>query len=415
MFDTKQKKIIGIIIAAILVFSVVIVSCILYPKYRMKKLMSEVPHVPYQKLYVLKNTNPNDSEKMKELIGNSAFYSQNAKISGMEIVKENDKKGLELSLSYMGAYDLQKAECAQQAEVVLTLCPKLDFVRYKAQDTVQYVFRQYGENVGKSSVIADDKTLSAYVKDGKAFTEFMNTLRPTYTSDSIHETAGKALLDKMQLRYQTGEFGAVGHTVLSAENFNGKVRAYVIVSYGRYRFMNDQFMRVEGKKQMPAMLLFSSNDQGEYLFEHVDFPDSILTYEEAVREMFPKNIADSAIDNKEQFLLQISGQERQQVNDYLAKINRSAEVVPYTDFASDNLYTLGVTKKAYDTIVAEDHLRSYPKRNGTQESIENSIRYVYKTSYTKGSDTVTFTKIDYQTKQQIEIYKVSAESGQEIK
>lgn len=412
LFDTKLKK--GIAIAAAVAMTAGIAAAIYIgaASRRENRSAEDITFAPYRQLYTLKATKLKDLEKVNSIIGLTTFYSENARIVNQEQATDGNKKGLVFELEETRAYPIQSKECRQQATVLLALIPKLDFVEYKMNGEVYRRYQQYGEESrGKVFVLADDKGFSANLKSGSDFAAFMDQVRPAYESQSVHEAAGKAILAELNGKFSGGEFGAEGHTIMSAETVNGKTRACAVLAFGSYRFINDNFVRIEGETITPAVLTFQVNDKGNYMFEHAEFAIEGMKYEDAVNEMFVKETAERTLANHERILQQLENDEKQQAQNYLKQLGRNSKIGKFSDFPATYLSKVGVSSEAANAILENDKLLSYPMWVGTQEFIEDGKRFVYETSYEEGNSSVAFKKYDYETKQTVEEFKVSVADG----
>ena len=412
LFDTKLKKGIAIAAAVTVIVGIAAAICIGAANRRDKRSAEDIKFAPYRQLYMLKATNLNNMEKVNSIIDLTTFYSENTRIVKQEQTTDGNKKGLVLELEETGIYPIQSKECRQQATVLLALIPKLDFVEYQMSGEVYRRYQQYGEDSrGKVFVIENDEDFTAALKSGSDFAAFMDHIRPAFASQSIHEAAGKAILAEFHGKISGGEFGAEGHTIMSAETVNGKTRACAVLVYGSYRFMNDNFVRVEGKEITPAVFTFQVNDNGWYLFEHAEYAVKGLKYEDAVNEMFVKETAERTLANHESIVQQLENNEKQQAQDYLKQLGRTSKIGKFSDFPAKYLSKAGVSSEAANAILENEKLLSYPMWVGTQEFVEDGKRFVYETSYEEGDATVVFKKFDYETKQIVEEFQVSATDG----
>lgn len=410
--NSKLKIGIVAIAAVLLIAAVVATACVGIAGIRDKRSAEAICFEPYRKLYAMKKTHPKETEKVDSIINLTDYYSENAEILQYEQKTEDGKFGIVFELKKTSIYPIQSDECRQQATVLLMLIPKLDFVDYQVDGEIYRSYRQYGEDSGgKVYVVGDDSSLSDNVKTCEDFAAFMEHIRPSYESQSLYEAAGKVVLAECGKKITGGELVAEGHAIMSAENVNGKSKICIVASYGGYRFINENFVRIEGKKIIPAVFTFSVNDNGSYMFEHADFDVDGLKYEDAVKQMFVKEVADSTLQNHESLVQQLEAQETQQAQSYLTQLGRNSKIGKFADFPTEYLSSNGISSDVANTILANDQLLSYPMWIGTQEFVEDGNRFVYETSFHEGDTVIVMKKYNYDTKEIVEEFQVSAYDG----
>lgn len=411
--NTKAKKGIAIAAAAVVVAAGIVAVCMGVINSRDRRSAETISYEPYRRLYAMKKTSLTDTEQIGAMVDLTAYYRENAKVLRWEqTTEDDDKQGLVFELEETSIYPLQSKECRQQATVLLTLIPKLDFAEYRINGETYRRYQQYGEDSGgKIYVTDDDQKCSDNVRNSEAFVAFMERIRPSCESRSVHEAVGLAVLTEYNGKFSGGEFGAEGHSVVSLETVNGKSEACVVMTYGSYRFINGNFVRIDGKKMLPAVFTFSANDNGNYMLEHIDFAVAGIKYEDAVKEMFVKETANRVLENHESLVQQLESQEKQQAQDYLKQLGRTGTVGKFSDFPTEYLSEKGVSDEAANAILANDKLLSYPMWIGTQEFLEDGKRFVYETSFREGSSEVVLKKYDYKTHETVEEFKVSATDG----
>ena len=375
LFDTKLKKGIAIAVAAVIAAGIITAVCIIVAHSRSMRAAESIHLESYRQLYLLKETSPGRKRKVNKIVDATHFYSENARVVQYERVKEGDKRGLVFDLEKTGLFQIQNKELRQQAVVLLTLIPKLDFVEYKIEGERYRRYQQYGENSeGKVFKEDGDETLLQHLQTGEAFAAFMEDLRPSYESQGIDEAVGKVLLAELGQNYSGGEFGAEGHTIMSIETSNNKKRAYAVTLYGTYRFINGNLIRIGGMEQTPAIFMFSVNDSGNYMFEHVDFARRDVDYDDAVKEMFLKDISATTLANHENIVEDLKAQEQKQAEKYLARLGRTGKAGTFEELPVTYLTRLGVPGSTADSILANEKLLSYPMWAGTQEFVEDGKR-----------------------------------------
>lgn len=209
--------------------------------------------------------------------------------------------------------------------------------------------------------------------------------------------AVKQAIKSKSYELRSGELLTEAHIILEAKDENGIIRVYTIASMHWFSFINGIFTGFSGSGPTPTVITFKKNDQGNY---------SLLKYEEetsgyggieSIKKLFPKNLWNQAMSS-EQYRQELDRQEKSQAKEYLNSIGRLAKVstiptnlisFPIGAIAANNLLMISV----------HDHfLNECPTWLGTREQIENGIRYIYESSYSKncdGHDLITFRKIEY--------------------
>lgn len=411
-FDTRAKRIVAAVIAAVLVIAAAVAAYFIISQKIKERDAAGLNNDVYRRLYILRNTSPGREKKVSEIVSLTAYYRDNGRIIKQETVSEDENKGLVIELERTGVYELQSGECRQQATVLLTLIPKLSFVEYKIDGELYRRYQQFGEDSGGKVFVAEnDEKLSENVASSDAFGRFMEALRPPLESSTVDEAVGKALLAANDSKFSGGEFSGEGHRVMSVMESDGKIKAYAVTIYGQYRFINGNLVRITGTEAEPAVFTFMLNNDGKYMFEHVDFAVDGIEYDDAVKEMFVKEIAETTLQNNDSIVAEIEKQELNQAQEYLKELGRSGKVGTFSDFSYVYLSAMGVSDNAVNSITANQQLLSYPLWIGTQEFVENGRRYVYETAYAKGDTAIVFKKYDYETKETAEEIKVSASDG----
>ena len=227
------------------------------------------------------------------------------------------------------------------------------------------------------------------------------------------ESAVKAgILNFNTTLYSKGECAAEGHIILGSEVKNTddskKEECYALVSYGEYGFENGIFTKIAGSGAIPTKLTFSINDKGEYsLVEYEQAQDGSL-YESSIREMFPKDIAERALHYTDEDSTKLQAQEEAYAQEYLAGVRSDAKIQQNVD---KDLANMNV--EASNTLL--ELFNEYPYWIGTEEKIENDVRYVYEKQWEdkgNGDGTVTFKKYEYDTKKVVDETVIEVKNGE---
>ncbi len=409
--NKKQWVLISVICAIVLAG---IISLIVYNNAKKKEEASiaAMSSNLYRDLYQLKNTKLKETENLDKICNLTHFYKENASVSSKEQEQNGEYAGYVFRLEKKGLYEVQSSELKQQATVMLALVPELSYVKYELLDTTYLLVRQYGENSGTSEIaVENDDAMKQHVKDGYAFQEFMDKLRPMYSSQSIHETVGKHLYDRALEKVGDEECVAESHFVVTARGRGDNTEAYVLTSIGNYRFVNGALVRLDEMYIRPAIYTVKQNAKGWYDFVHADFHPAGATTEDAIRQMFVAETAGNVINNLEFFRTDMKKQEEEAAKEYAESLNRDVAITTMEDMELTYLDSMEIPEETINKILADSKLLPYPLWIGNQEFVEDGVRYVYETAYNKVDNTIWFKKYEYNSKEVKEEYKVSAETG----
>ena len=186
-----------------------------------------------------------------------------------------------------------------------------------------------------------------------------------------------------------GELAAEGHVILGVETNENVVTVYSLSNYGQFGFENGIFTLVGGAFRIPAMIIFSKNNQEEYVLQDYQEPESGSGNSQSIKKMFPEKFLDD-ITNTAKYDDEISRQLEVQAMEYLQRIGRNAKVS--VDYVEKALITINTEASNKLLEIMPDF---FPYWLGTIERLENGVRYVYETSQTKideGHDLVIYTK-----------------------
>ena len=220
------------------------------------------------------------------------------------------------------------------------------------------------------------------------------------------ETAvSQAILNREKGRYSDGECAAEGHIIFGNEDkvdatTNNVLETYVyaLVSYGEYGFENGIFTKVSGSMAIPTKLTFARDGEGVYSLVAYEVTEDGSRYEQSVKDMFPSDIANRALKYTDSDRDELIAQEIKYVKAYLANVRSNAEVEQNVPKTLANMNT-----EASNALL--DLFYEYPYWIGTDEKIENGVRYVYEKQWEdkgNGNGIVTFRKYEYDSKDVVE-------------
>lgn len=228
-------------------------------------------------------------------------------------------------------------------------------------------------------------------------------------SNELNEAVANAIFDSDEGLFLEGEVKAEGHIVLQEDDKDGTKIIYALTMYGEYAFQNDALVKISGTGAVPTVMKFSYDKNSGYSLRSYSIPNDGSGYADSVKEMFPKDLYNYVLSVSDSDLSNLQAQERKYVKTYLSEIERSAVIGDYSDFNYD-----------YPEISSEVSSQifkrywEYPDWIGTEEKIEDGVRYVYETQWKNYGDDdsmIYFTKYVYGTGEIIKTINVYIEDG----
>ncbi|WP_129598104.1 M56 family metallopeptidase [Anaerophilus nitritogenes] len=280
------------------------------------------------------------------------------------------------------------------ALIMFVLIENVDHIIFKDTNTTEQFRYQFLRNIIQKNFKND---LWQYSKDIKTFQSFLNTLDDS--SDERHkdiETAVSYAIRERGQFYNDGEYTTEGHIILGTEEIKNKVKVYALASVGTFAFENGIFTKIGGTAEIPTVMIFSINKNGEYDLVEYKEPMDGTDYIVSIKKMFPKKYHNKVFSGEDEYL-EISKQEEAQASKYLKSIGREAQVrVSHVEKKLANI-NVEASNKLFAEFTKEDiFLNNCPYWIGTRERVEDGVRYVYETLQTKtsdGYDVITFRKI----------------------
>ena len=255
---------------------------------------------------------------------------------------------------------------------------------------------------------AFDKSIAEYAETEKGFEELYNIIMAK--PKDIDSAVSAAILLKNNGIYLEGECLGEGHIILGEKELEyGAREVYTLAMYSEFGFENGVFTIVSGSGNIPVKMVFDKNYD---LIDYTPARDG-SDYLTSVREMFPKELVDRAVNQTQADLDTTRNMSYEYAKAYLKKIGRKAEILRYGEFEHTLLTDLGVSVDVSNSLVGNRALSRYPIWVGNLERIEDGIRYVYSLDYKKGADTIRFEKSNYATEEIVEAFEFDAETGKE--
>ncbi|MDP4132560.1 MAG: transcriptional regulator [Bacillota bacterium] len=234
--------------------------------------------------------------------------------------------------------------------------------------------------------------------------------------DNIGKAVSDAILTDNEEGYLSGECRGEGHIILKTEEKNDIVIVYAQTMYGEYGFQNDNFVKISGSGNIPAVIEFKKKNNKLSLYSF-KYPKDGADYVKSIKEMFPLTLQTKVLYPSDKDLEELSKQERVYAQNYLKSIGREAKIGDYGDFEHNLLTDVGVPVEVSNKILKYKELSKYPDYIGTQEFIENGERCIYRTSYNKEENKVIFSKIGppKESSAYAEYYEVDGTTGELLK
>ena len=229
---------------------------------------------------------------------------------------------------------------------------------------------------------------------------------------TLDEMVSHALLTKNDGRYAVGECKAEGHIILGSEEKNNETYIYAITMYGEYGFQDDNFVKVSGSGAIPAVIIFSENEQGEKT-NTIKWPLDGSAHVDSIKELFPEEYHNKVLPVAKEDNEELRKQEIAYAQNYLTKIGRNATIGDFGDFEHPLLTPLGVSVQVSNKLAGKEYA-NYPYWIGNQERVENGVRYVYEMNYTKDSNPIILEKYNYDTREVVEKFRINSLNGEEI-
>ena len=180
--------------------------------------------------------------------------------------------------------------------------------------------------------------------------------------------------------------------------------------YGEYGFLNNKFIKISGSGIIPAVITFTVDKDNVYTLQSYEVPLDGSEYASSVKEMFPKDLYNRIIPSSDSDKTVLLAQERKYAKNYLESIGRTASIGEYSDLKME---IPDIPDETYNMIF--DRYWEYPYWIGTQEKIEDGVRYVYETQWKDYGDSdsmVYLTKYVYGTGEIIRTINVHIDDGE---
>ena len=176
--------------------------------------------------------------------------------------------------------------------------------------------------------------------------------------------------------YYGGECGSEGHVILGTKEDKDVTMVYAIATVSRYGFQNGIFTPVSGSGAIPTVLTLVKNQEGEYACVKWEEPMDGEYYISSLEELFPQSLW-SKVKHADQYYEGLVGQKEAYAEAYLKQIGREAKIQEHVETILPDL-PVEVSNLLLELCW------EYPYWVGTEERIEDGVRYIYETKQEKG-------------------------------
>ena len=205
---------------------------------------------------------------------------------------------------------------------------------------------------------------------------------------------------------------AEGHIIYGYEEEGDNVTVYLQEEFAGFGFKNGYFMEQTGHCT-PAVFTFVKNDDGYILTDH-KYVMPGEGYGDSIREMFPKKYQSRVLDPTEKDNADMWAQCVAYAKDYLEKIGRKAEVCHYSEVPHVMLTDVGVSVEISNKILENNTLSCFDADIGNYETLENGVRFVYRTDFDKEKNLIIYTREIYATGEITQKIELDAATGRFI-
>ena len=207
-----------------------------------------------------------------------------------------------------------------------------------------------------------------------------------------------------------GECPAESHVVFDVEKNDNIYKVYMFETFAMYGFENGYFT-IRSSSSSPTVMTFEKTGDDYILIETLHAQDG-SGYGDSIREMFPKRFVNRALLPWPSDSIKSSKQLRAYAEDYLARLGREEEIRNYEDIPYVSFTDIGLSVEVSNKILENDRLYEYNYDLGYYESLEDGIRYIYRTDYDYDRNVVIFTTEVYATGDITEKIEVDGQTGE---
>lgn len=227
--------------------------------------------------------------------------------------------------------------------------------------------------------------------------------------EAIHE-----VLLKMNANRYSGECLTEGHVTLGTDKTGDSVKAYLLTHVTSYGFENGYFTNMGGSI-VPTVLVFRE-ENGMYIFEECIEAEDGGRYADSIKEMYPLKYRSRVLgEGSEADRVSMICQCEAQARAYLHAIGRHEEIRDWGDIEHTLFSDVGISGEAEDKIYDKmKYMAHYELGFGYEEMLEDGVRVIYRAAYDKESNTVIYTKENYESGEILYRYVFFGETGEAI-
>lgn len=224
------------------------------------------------------------------------------------------------------------------------------------------------------------------------------------TEESLLDTAiREAIFAENIGNYLPGEYQGIGYKIIETFEDDGVLSVYALSEYVEYGFQDGVLVNVSGTN--PKVLMkFKQMENGSYdliFYTRLDlFSD--LSEGEIEQLLEPLNKTGKSYVYTDEDLQEVRTQADEAAIAYLKSINRVADVGTKEEHNGNLLTDLVSNTDLLMELLKDETYSLYPEWTGTQERIENNIRYIYQTEYDEVLQQIIFSKILFDTNEIVE-------------
>lgn len=224
------------------------------------------------------------------------------------------------------------------------------------------------------------------------------------TEESLLDTAiREAIFAENIGNYLPGEYQGIGYKIIETFEDDGVLSVYALSEYVEYGFQDGVLVNVSGTN--PKVLMkFKQMENGSYeliFYTRLDlFSD--LSEGEIEQLLEPLNKTGKSYVYTDEDLQEVRTQADEAAIAYLKSINRIADVGTKEEHNGNLLTDLVSNTDLLMELLKDETYSLYPEWTGTQERIENNIRYIYQTEYDEVLQQIIFSKILFDTNEIVE-------------
>lgn len=237
--------------------------------------------------------------------------------------------------------------------------------------------------------------------------------QPHKVTEALDKAVSNAIIDESKGRVYPDECPAEGHIILGTDEKDKDVTVYLLFDFSYFGFENENFVAVSGERSAAVMTFKHDAGKDEYTFVKAEYPSDGTEYAPSIKRLFPKKYQNRVLNRSDKDSETLSSQSRTYAKAYLEKIGRKAEIGEYGDFKYTLISSMGVSTGVENKLL-EVYAKSgitFPSYIGTFEKLENSVRYVYKTSYLESTGNILYTKEEYGENKIVESYLIDGKTG----